>query len=394
MPDEQQAEPVPEAAPAAGGPQYAPVLTQRPQPASTLPDSWGHRELHSNMVKAMYALPEEFSTSIELRDFRATDIFTLNGALGASIEDAVVRGLNKLRDVWDPEGSYSLYRFERQAQAFPDVRLVSDDTNLQSPLMGIELKGWFAIAKEGEPTFRYQVTGDACAPQDLLVVYPWVLSDVVAGTPKLLRPFVGQAKFAAQLRNFYWHKMRTAEGGEPRILLADHRTPYPSSKVDQCSDKALHDTGDNFGRVSRYGLMDEFVASTGKQLASGIPVEGWVRFFSHFSDAKEEHDQLIASVARAFKAAELTKLEGLDSLIHAQEAFVEELKAQRARAQEWVVAEDKKKHDAAAKRAEKKRMAGEGAAMGTREASEFTVAEQATKPAAKLTSPAPKKAGR
>lgn len=388
MPDEQ-----PEAgaaAPATPALEYAPVLTERPQRATALPDDWGHRELYDNVVKAMYALPEEFSTSIELRDFRATDIFTLNGALGASIEDAVVRGLNKLREVWDPKGSYSLYRFERQAQAFPDVRLVSDDPNLKSPLMGIELKGWFAIAKEGEPTFRYQITVDACAPQDLLVVYPWVLSDVVAGTPKLLRPFVDQAKFAAQLRNFYWHQMRAAEGGEPRILLADHRTPYPSSKVDQCSDKAVHDTGDNFGRVSRYGLMDEFVTSTGKQLASGIPVEAWVKFFSHFSDAKEEHGVLIAGVARAFKAAELTRLDGLDALIQAQEAFVEELKTQRKREQERLAADEQRRQAAAAKRTAARKKAIGDVAVDTLGSGEFAVGERLTDPAAKVAAPARK----
>jgi len=62
---------------------------------------------------------------LQISDFRATDIFTLNTALGASIEDAVVNGLNRLREVWDPDGRYALYRFERQAQAFPDVRLVT-----------------------------------------------------------------------------------------------------------------------------------------------------------------------------------------------------------------------------------------------------------------------------
>lgn len=391
MPAEKPAESAPAAAPATVGREYAPVLTKRPEPTTSLPDDWRHRDLHLNVVKAMYALPEEFSTSIELKDFRATDIFTLSGALGASIEDAVVRGLNKLREVWDPAGAYSLYRFERQAQAFPDVRLVSDDPKLPSPLMGIELKGWFAIAKEGEPTFRYQVTADACAPQDLLVVYPWVLSDVVAGMPKLLRPFVGAAKFAAQLRNFYWHQMRMGEGGEPRIFLASHRTPYPLSKVDQCSDQAVHDTGNNFGRVARYGLMNEFIASTLKQPVSGIPVEAWVKFLSHFSDTKEEHDQLIANVAHVFTAAELTKLEGLDTLIHAQEAFVGELKVQREREQARLAAADQKKQAAAAKRESTRKKAG--AAVDTLGPGEFTVGEQLTEPAAKLTVPTPTEAG-
>jgi len=70
--------------------------------------SWPHRRLYENVIKTLYALPEEFRTSLRISDFRATDIFTLNSALGASIEDAVVNGLNSLREVWDPDGQYAL----------------------------------------------------------------------------------------------------------------------------------------------------------------------------------------------------------------------------------------------------------------------------------------------
>lgn len=72
--------------------------------------SWPHRRLYENVIKTLYALPEEFRTSLRISDFRATDIFTLNSALGASIEDAVVNGLNSLREVWDPDGQYALSR--------------------------------------------------------------------------------------------------------------------------------------------------------------------------------------------------------------------------------------------------------------------------------------------
>jgi len=232
-----------------------------------------HRQLYEDVVTTLYALPEEFSTSLRISDFRATDIFALNSALGASIEDAVVHGLNKLRNVWDAAGTYALYRFNRQAQAFPDVRLVTDDPMAAEPiLMGIELKGWSALSKEGEPTFRYTITPNACAPADLLVVYPWVLSDVVAGTPKLLRPYVGEARYAAELRNYYWQNMRTNRGGNAVIEAATHQSPYPAVKTDQCSDKAPGDRSGNFGRVARYGILDEFTSSTRRQLISGIPV--------------------------------------------------------------------------------------------------------------------------
>jgi hypothetical protein len=263
------------------------------------PPNWPHRKLYENVVKTLYALPEEFSTSLRISDFRATDIFTLNSALGASIEDAVVNGLNGLREVWDPEGKYALYRFERQAQAFPDVRLVTEAPNETPILMGIELKGWFALSKEGEPTFRYTITPAACAPADLLVVYPWVLSDVVAGAPKLLRPFVGEARYAAELRNHYWQKMRADRAGNGNIMAATHQNPYPAVKTDQCSDRAEDDGGGNFGRVARYGLLDEFVASVKKQEVSGIPVVAWLTFFRIFSDNARNLDTVVTTIESA-----------------------------------------------------------------------------------------------
>jgi len=278
------------------------TISPTPPTKTNGPDrSWPHRRLYENVIKTLYALPEEFRTSLRISDFRATDIFTLNSALGASIEDAVVNGLNSLREVWDSEGQYALYRFERQAQAFPDVRLVTEAPGEESIIMGIELKGWFALSKEGEPTFRYTVTPGACAIADLLVVYPWVLSDVVAGSPKLLRSFVGEARHAAELRNFYWQTMRAERGGNGNIISATHQSPYPAVKTDQCSDRAEEDGGGNFGRVARYGLLDEFVKSTGKQEISGIPVRAWLTFFKIFSDNARNLDTVVITIESALR---------------------------------------------------------------------------------------------
>jgi hypothetical protein len=299
----------------------APTKTNGP------PGTWEHRALYDNVVKTLYALPEEFKTSLRIADFRATDIFTLNSALGASIEDAVVTGLNGLREVWDPDGKYALYRFERQAQAFPDVRLVCESPGGQSILMGIELKGWFALSKEGEPTFRYTVTPEACAPADLLVVYPWVLSDVVAGSPKLMRPFVGEARYAAQLRNHYWQSMRTSGGGNGRVVLAAHRRPYPAVKTDQCSDRAEDDGGGNFGRIARYGLLDEFIKATAKQEASGIPVKAWLTFFKVFGDSSRDLDAVIGSIETSMKRFAGDTGAERDVLIDCFERIVSTLKA-------------------------------------------------------------------
>ena len=288
--------------------------------------SWSHRTLYENVVKTLYALPEEFSSSIRISDFRATDIFTLNTALGASIEDSVVNGLNKLRDVWDPTGAYALYRFERQSQAFPDVRLVTDDSTLDSPLMGIELKGWFALSKEGEPTFRYTIAANACASQDLIVVYPWVLSDLVAGSPRLLRPFVGEAKYAAELRNYYWQTMRRETVGDPGIIFASHQTPYPAQKTDQCSDRATDDGGKNFGRVARYGLLDLFTKATARQEVSGIPIAAWLTFLKKFSDGSKDLDAIVHSIESSFDGIKRIKKTDGAALLAAFEQVVDLLK--------------------------------------------------------------------
>lgn len=284
--------------------------------------SWPHRKLYENVIKTLYALPEEFRTSLRISDFRATDIFTLNSALGASIEDAVVNGLNSLREVWDVEGRYSLYRFERQSQAFPDVRLVTDAPDETAIIMGIELKGWFAVSKEGEPTFRYKVTPNACAPADLLVVYPWVLSDVVAGSPKLLRPFVGEARYAAELRNYYWQTMRSRNGGNAGVTLATHQTPYPVGKIDQCSDRADDDGSGNFGRIARYGLLDDFVEAIKKQEVSGIPVLAWLTFFKLFTDGSRDLDSVVATLGTALAQYQHVNQSNSDVLTEAFEQIV------------------------------------------------------------------------
>ena len=105
-------------------------------------------------------MPIYFDSDLDVGGVSALDPSQLNSALGAVIEEQVVATLNSLRRFWDPAHQYSDYTFERQSQTFPDVRLIKAGA---PPIMGIELKGWALLAKEGEPSFRYTVTRDACA---------------------------------------------------------------------------------------------------------------------------------------------------------------------------------------------------------------------------------------
>ena len=300
----------------------APALRGGPQ------ESW-HGGLYQRVISAVYALPTYFRTSLLIAGIRATDLYTLNTALGAAIEQSVVDNLNALRNIWDPEGALSAYSFVRQPQVFPDVRLQSrSHTDAPSILMGVELKGWFALSKEGEPSFRYCVNPDACADADLLVVFPWILDEVVSGKPRLLRPFVTEALYAAEQRNHYWQVGRGVAGVAAEIIPATYRRPYPA-KSDTFNDAAQRDAG-NFGRVARTGLMKDFIREMMRQPVAGIPLGAWQSFVRIFAENISE--ELIArrlkSIASAYYDESFPREEGqerLDAFATAFEALLRSL---------------------------------------------------------------------
>ena len=91
----------------------------------TRPDltTWPHYELYRRVRDALAAVPTQFATEIFISGVLATDLHTLNSALGAAIEEQVVATLNAMRATWDPDDDYALFSFVRQPQTFPDVLL-------------------------------------------------------------------------------------------------------------------------------------------------------------------------------------------------------------------------------------------------------------------------------
>jgi len=178
--------------------------------------------------------------------------------------------------------------FVRQPQTFPDVllrRSTSEGDRGDDIILGIELKGWYLIAKEGEPSFRFQVTPKACAPQDLIVVVPWALSNVIAGEPKVFSPYIESAKYAAEYRNYHWTTLRQTTSPRGIDSPSDVK-PYPA-KSDRIADVPQSDAGGNFGRYARTGLMDNYLELTRSQLLCGIKADHWLRFFKIFQELKE-----------------------------------------------------------------------------------------------------------
>jgi len=278
---------------------------------------WPHYKVWERVNALFYSLPNHFETELVIKGIHVTEIFSVGGAFATIVETQVVSILNGLRNLWDPNNEYSKYAFVRQSQTFPDVLLRNqqDETEI---LFGIELKSWYVLSKEGEPSFRYQVTPEACADADMVVVMPWILSEVISGTPRLLRPYIESARYAAEYRNYYWQKSRI-ERNEPsgvRKPPVSNRHPYPSTKQ-EASDEAEGDKGGNFGRIARAGILDAYINGIKAQDYLGIKLVHWITFFKAISETSK--DAVIDKKLQILKA----QIQNDKALSQRQQAFLE-----------------------------------------------------------------------
>lgn len=275
-------------------PQEYPGAPSRPE----LPENDPLTKLRDGVRAALMALPGEFKFDHSVSGVAATDLFSLNTFLGAGIELEVVRTLNALRSIWDPESNWSTYRFERSSQAFPDVRLVDQASSSDLPIaLGIELKGWWMLSKEGVPSLRYTVAPEACAPHDLVCVVPWYLSSAVSGRAEVAEPWVESARFAAEWRDFWWMNIRRSES-DPSLEYPEKVAPYPT-KSDHVSVEPKSDSGKNFGRLPRCRpLMDKFIETTMSVPILGISTEAWVHFLSLHKEGSASDEAIVDALRK------------------------------------------------------------------------------------------------
>jgi hypothetical protein len=281
--------------------------------------------LAGRVRNALFAVPENFG-AVRAPTLEATEIHTLGAVLGSSIESQVVDTLNRVRTTtWDPNGELTGYRFVRQAQVFPDVVLKATDPDAHEPIkLGIELKGWYVLAKEKKPNFRFTATPLSCSEQDMLVVFPWALSQVISGNAQVLSPWIGGARYAAEYRNWHWlHRMAAGEDGagspsEREIRLSSVTKHYPESKTEEHNDEAMHDKGHNFGRIARTGLMRRYIDQVfDEEELAGVQLRYWQRFLRLFGrDTPSKRiiaaiDQMGKEVSGRGRAARLKELETL-----------------------------------------------------------------------------------
>ena len=254
-------------------------MNQKPKHETPDP-GWEHYELWKRVQESTMLLASKFNSVINIGGVDAVELYAYGSILGAAIEREVVRCLNDLRRIWDRDSKYAPYSFMRQAQTYPDVILTDDRSPDRTPdriLLGIELKSWYVLAKEGEPSFRFKTNIGACPPQDLLVLVPWYLSNILSGMPMILDPYVESTRYLARYRNCWWRNTRQSSGNvtieEPTGVR-----PYPGAR-ENISDSPADDKGNNFGRIARTNLLDDFKGKTDNAVVSGIRVAEWRNFF-------------------------------------------------------------------------------------------------------------------
>jgi hypothetical protein len=228
-----------------------------------------------------------------------------------------------MRPIWDPDEKYLEYSFVRQAQTFPDVLLRKKTDSSSNPIMGIELKGWYLLAKEGEPSFRYKVTPDACAIQDLIVIVPWALDNVISGSPSVFTPYLESAKYAADYRNYWWQEVRNTSL-DTTIHPPDSVSPYPN-KSDRITDRPEQDSGGNFGRYARTGLMDDYIDRAKREQLCGISADHWLRFFSLFKD-ESSYDSVSEEISSLSQYVETYETEEENEKAQALRSVIQGLK--------------------------------------------------------------------
>jgi hypothetical protein len=265
---------------------------------------WEHFKLWERIRETLYALPSSFRMEGNLPEIPAVDLHAANTLLGAAIEDYIPVALNRLRTTWDPSGEYADCVFKRQPQTFPDVPFRRETARGADTLFGIEIKSWYVLAREQEPSFRFYINRDFCHPADLCAVFPWALSSGVSGTPRLFRPLVLSARKAARLREEYWVGKAASDEWKAIQKPAGPFLFYPG-REDRFNDSSPRDTGNNMGRIARCGVWDvEINRLMREERISGIPLLAWQTFLGAFRERATLDDamRLIRAIAARYGA--------------------------------------------------------------------------------------------
>lgn len=144
---------------------------------------------HSIDVLAV-SQPKDIQGAIEISKI----VSKLSPIIGNLIEYAITRHLNEVYN-W-PDGC----RWIRQDPGFPDA-ILSGMADIDP---GIEVKTWFPLATEITARFR-DSQNHFQANQIKVVVVCWMLESVLAGQPKVIDIWIGDALDIAKARDSHYH---------------------------------------------------------------------------------------------------------------------------------------------------------------------------------------------
>lgn len=285
------------------------------------PTGWDDFQVWERVREALFALPSYFKMEGSMPNIPASDLHSANTLLGAAIEEHIPIALNLMRTTWDPESKYADCLFRRQPQTFPDVPFRRERTEGSETLFGIEVKSWYILAKEMEPSFRLDVSREFCAPADLVVIYPWAFSAAVSGTPRLFRPLVLSARKAARLRNEFW-KSKAPSDEWAEIKLPEQEPSFYPTKSDRINDIAPRDRSNNFGRVARSGVWDAAIQRLLREESiAGIPLLGWHKFLASFRE-RTSLDDAIRSISGIAKQVGVEEVDpAIEALVSAADSL-------------------------------------------------------------------------
>lgn len=235
-----------------------------------------HCGVWTDVRSAVGLIRKESSSAIPVGGISACDLHAWGRVLSAAVEIEAVKCLNEVRSVWDGRKKYGSYAFRRQPERCPDVVLACGKRR-EDIVLGIEVKSWYIMAKECEPSFRFKTTIGACPPQDFLLVVPWSLSNVLSGRPAVFDPYLTGTRTVALMRNKWWAETRKSSDSAG-IYVPDRVEPDPRAR-ENIADEAASDTGGNFGRLARTGMFDEYKRRVNSEEVAGVPVSRWQQFF-------------------------------------------------------------------------------------------------------------------
>lgn len=134
--------------------------------------------------------PSDLQGAVEISKI----VSKLSPIIGNLLEYALVRHLNETQ-IW-PEGC----RWIRQDPGFPDA-ILSGMPDIQP---GIEVKTWFPLSTEITARFR-DSQNHFQANQIKVAVVCWMLENVLAGQPKIVDIWIGDAIDVAKARDTHYH---------------------------------------------------------------------------------------------------------------------------------------------------------------------------------------------